>query len=258
MIPVYSEVSGEDFNILYGDTKFYKFLNNDLAHYDYVYNLGLNINIEYFRPCGTCIGGGLYFCDESNCHTFWKNYGTKLAFVSIPQNARVYIEHNKFKADRIIIDDIKDFDDVSDEFWIRILSKDTSALQFIKGQTDDICRYAIRQNYSALQFVRDQTDDICRFAIQVNSNALEFVRDQSREICMLAIWNDGLVLKYVIDQTNEICRLAVWTNGLALEYVKNQTNGLCKIAVQQNGLAIQHVEKSIITKGLCELADRRL
>lgn len=256
MISVHDEVSGEAFNALYGDTGFYKFLNNDLTHHGFMYKIGLNIDTRQFAPYDTCSEGGLYFCYETDCHLFWQNFGSKLAYVTIPNDARVYIEPDKFKADKLIINHIRDFENVSDEFWIRILFKDTdiSVLQFIKDQTDDICKYAIQQNYSALRFVRDQTDDICRFAIQENSYALQFVRDQTREICIFAVWINGLALQYVINQTDEICRVAIARNGLALQYVKHPTDDMLMTAVQQNGFALQYVNESMQTKKICRLA----
>jgi len=57
MISVYDEVSGEDFNALYGDIGFYKFLNNDLTHHGFTYKLGLNIDTKQFMPYDTCSDG---------------------------------------------------------------------------------------------------------------------------------------------------------------------------------------------------------
>ena len=98
-----TELSGAEFNEIYKDKKFYKFLNDDLIHYNFQYGLGLNIDMRPFTPTNRCSKGGLYFCDESNSLCHWKSYGKKLAFIEIPDNARVYVEYFNFKADKLII-----------------------------------------------------------------------------------------------------------------------------------------------------------
>jgi len=117
----HSVVSGADFNKYYSNKKFYKFLYNDLTHNTMHYRLGLNIDPIPFNPGGKCLTGGLYFCEKSKCYLYYKYYGRKIATIEIPNNAYVYVEKHKFKADKIIITDIIDFEDVSDEFWINIL-----------------------------------------------------------------------------------------------------------------------------------------
>lgn len=47
------------FNKLYKETKFYKFLNDDLTHHNFQYKIGLNIDIKPFNPTYLCSNGGL-------------------------------------------------------------------------------------------------------------------------------------------------------------------------------------------------------
>ena len=100
---IHTELSGTEFNKIYKDTKFYKFLKDDLIHYDFQYQLGLNIDTKPFKPIGRCSEGGLYFCEESKCYAYCNSYGQKIALIEIPNDARIYIENNKFKSDQIII-----------------------------------------------------------------------------------------------------------------------------------------------------------
>jgi len=233
MAVLHAEYSGNLFNTYHKGTKFYKFLNDDLKHYDFEYKLGLNVDILPFNPIDECSGGGLYFCEESNCHIFWKDYGKKLALIEIPDDARVYVERDKFKADKIIIKDITNFDDVPDSFWINILSKNG---------------YAVHQNGYVLEYVKNQTEEICKLAVQHHGYALKYVKEQfkTEEICKLAVQQYGLALEYVKEQTDKICKLAVQQDGLALQYVKDPflTEEICKLAVQQNGLAYVYVKNT--------------
>jgi hypothetical protein len=44
----------------------------------------------------------------------------------------------------------------------------------------------VRQNGMALQFVKEQTEKLCKLAIQQDSYALKFVEYQTEELCKLA------------------------------------------------------------------------
>jgi hypothetical protein len=247
-------LSGVDFKKTFTGP-FYKFLNNNFTHHIFKYNLGLNIDSEKFNPTGECQKGGLYFCDVDNCYLYYMDYGRYLAQIFIPDDAKIYIEKNKFKTDRLFINTITHFDDVSIEFWINIIEDDGLALQFIKEQTEEICKLAVQQDGVALQYVKEQSKEICKLAVQQDGDALEYVKEQSEEICKLAVQHDGFALKYMKEQTEEICKLAVQQCGLALAYVKEQSEEICKLAVQEDGLALKYVKEQ--TEEICKLAVRQ-
>ena len=253
-----TEVSGLEFNLYHvpKETKFYKFLNDNLTHYGFTYTKGLNIDTAKFRPNGSCTGGGLYFCKESNCDIYWKDYGSKVALIEIPDDAQVYIELYNFKADRLIIKDIVDFVDMDDDFWLDILPLENSAhvLEYVREQTNDICEFAVKQCGHNLEYVKKQTQLICELAVNQNGLALQYVKEQTSLICELAIKQDGLALQFVKEeyQTFDICIIAVKQNGRALEYVKTQTPEICIAAINQHFFALQYVHKQ--TPELCVLA----
>jgi len=214
---------------------------NDMTHYEFQYKLGLNVDPVEFSPKYQCSKGGLYFCEESKRHLFWDVYGQVLAIIEIPSDARVYIEKDKFKADKLIIKEIIAFEDLSDDFWISMLHVNGMMIQKIKNQTEYVCRLAVKQDGFALRFVRNQTEDICRLAVQQDGLALQFVKNQTEEICRLAVQEYSIALQYVKDQTEDICRLAVQKNGMALKFVKNQTLNLCMMATWQDIGALMYV-----------------
>jgi hypothetical protein len=224
MLSLYTEYSGEDFNLLCKDKIFYKFLNDNLIHYNFKYELGLNIDVLPFNPTKKCSSGGLYFCEESKIPLYCTMYGTKLAIVEIPDNARIYIEEDKFKTNKIFITKIIDFNSIDEEFWINIIPNNGLVLQYVKNQTAEICKLAVQQNGTALRYVKKQTA----------SSLLE--------ICKLAVQQDGMALKYVKEQTPEICKLAVQQNPFAIQDVKQQyhTEELYTLAVQRYGRTLRY------------------
>lgn len=177
------EHSGKEFNEMYNNTKFYKFLNNNLIHNNnFQYKLGLNVDTIPLYPVGPYPDSGLYFCEESKCHLHWKSYGTKIALLEIPDDARVHVREDAFKADRYIIKEIINFDDMSDDFWLNILRHDSRALKYIKNQTEEMCILAVKQNGLMLEYVRNQTNKICGFAYHQNNDAFRFVKSVSIDI----------------------------------------------------------------------------
>lgn len=275
----HQELTGSKFNSIVGCNDFYKFMNDDLIHNKFQYKLGLNVDNVPFNPSGDCLNGGLSFCDESTCHIFWRSFGKKLAIVKIPNDAHVWIEFDSIKADKIILKNILDFDVLSDNLWIFILQDDYNALEYIKNQTKDICREAIKQNGLALQYIKKQTKKLCVSAIKQNGLALQYVKpdiyiylnhmiddlavkqnglaiqyvyNQNDDICKSAIINDPLAIQYIKAPTNYLCKLAVKLNGYTLCYIDDQTEEICKIAVQSKGLALEYVKDQ--TKDICKLA----
>jgi hypothetical protein len=252
-------LSGNEFNALYPNTEFYKVLTKDYKHYDFTYQHGLNVDHIPFNTSGICSLGGLYFTEVDKV-SYWidRFKSVYIAKVTIPSNASVYVEKDKFKADQFILDLdnkvlIKDFYMWENEEFCKnsVSQADTYNLVFVRNQPDEICKLAVKHDYRALEYVINQTDDICKIAVSNHGFALEFVKDQTDDICKMAVKN-GYGLEFVKVQTDEICKIALIKNGRALRYVILQTDELCKLAVSQNGHALEFVK--VQTGELCQLA----
>ena len=252
-------LSGTEFNEKYPNTEFYKVLTTDCKHYDFTYQHGLNVDHIPFNPTRECSLGGLYFTEVDKVFYWIDRFkSVYIAKVTIPSNASVYVEKDKFKADQFVLDLdnkvlIKDFYMwENEEFCKKSVSQaDTYNLVFVRNQPDEICKLAVKHDYRALEYVINQTDEICKIAVSNHGFALEFVKDQTDDICKMAVKN-GYGLEFVKVQTDEICKIAVSKNGRALRYVINQTYELCKLAVSQNGHALEFVKDQ--TGELCQLA----
>ena len=252
-------LSGTEFNEQYPNTEFYKLLTTDYKHFGFTYQHGLNVDHIPFNPTGICSLGGLYFTEVDKV-SYWidRFKSVYIAKVTIPSNAYVYVEKDKFKADQFILDLdnkilIKDFYMWENEEFckISVSQADTYNLVFVRNQPDEICKLAVKHDYRALEYVINQTDEICKIAVSNHGFALEFVKDQTDDICKMAVKN-GYGLEFVKVQTDEICKMAVSKNGRALRWVKDQTDELCKLAVSQNGHALEFVK--VQTGDICQLA----
>ncbi len=84
---------------------------------------------------------------------------------------------------------------------------DFENLKNIVNQTDEICKASIlKHGNSALQFIRDQNDDICKFAIENDrtGNVLKYITVQTDELCKLAIKHNPQNILYVKNFENAV------------------------------------------------------
>lgn len=83
-----------------------KLTSADENHNGFVFHTGRNTDSVPFNPIGECTRGGMYFCKMKNAYNFF-NYNSKrmvyFRYVTLPENARVYVERGKYKTDCFIL-----------------------------------------------------------------------------------------------------------------------------------------------------------
>ena len=251
-----TKFSGRQFNKRYQGTKFYKFIFDDLSDNKFHYHLGINSAIE---------PDGLSFCEESKRGFNWWPYGTKVALIEIPDDAEVYAEKNKFRANKIILTQILNSDDFGDKFWIEMLSQNGMVLKFVKNQTEEICTIAVKQNSFALSYVKQQTEKLCKIAVKndTTGDVLNYVEDRfkTKELCTLAVKQNGYALRFVykspllsLSTMYELTELALQQNGYDIKYIGNQTTLICKLAIKQNPYSLFFVARQYQTDEICKFA----
>ena len=168
-------LSGYDFKKRYHNAKFFKLTNKAELHHGLKYKKGLIIDPILFNDAPGCSPGGIYFCCKKNIIQWldysWSGSGYMQYYrpVEIPDDATVCVDHNKFKADKIVLGQRKciwsDYDLCYDIVGYRgeLLGRVNP-----KIQTHAMCERAI-QNYSpALLYVRKnlQTEKLIIYAIK--------------------------------------------------------------------------------------------
>jgi hypothetical protein len=137
--------TGEQFNKIVNENNLIlvKVLNDEETLKGFKYKDGLNIDTNKFNPNRECEKGGLYFTDYRYLLEFYENYGKIIRIIEIPNNARVYIEIKKYKADKIIINE-----------------KFTMIEKFYENYVNskEICLEAVNNNGLVLKYVHS----ICR------------------------------------------------------------------------------------------------
>lgn len=183
-------LTGFEFNKVCGTKKLYKFTNEKENHHGYQYKDGLNVDTISFNPSGACQAGGLYFATEDHYYSF-AGYGSNLREVTIPDDARVYIEKGAMKANKIFL--AKKIVWYKDLYHLKNIVKNIGiALFFIPeiARTGEICKLAVEQYGMALQYVPDliKTEEMCLLAVQQNKNALQYVPNRFRPVVLWKIY----------------------------------------------------------------------
>ena len=221
------EYTGQEFNEILGSKKLYRFTRYDEIHNDFQYNDGLNVDHLEFYPHDACKPGGLYFVDEDHIIRYlFSHLFQWIREVTIPPDARVYVEKGKYKSDKFVLGP----------------RKRTSEYEIDKHR----CLEAVKQDYRMLQFVKEQTHDICMEAVKHDSESLQYVRKQSHDICLEAVKQAGWALEYVTEQTYDICLEAVKENPLVLRFVKEQNEEICLQALTSDSYCVKFVRADLL------------
>lgn len=263
-----SILSGEEFNKLYCNKDFYKCINPGYKHYNFTYKHGLNIDILPFQPIKECLSGGLYFTEfdklfmyiDSKCY---------ICKIIIPDDAYVYIEKNKFKADRIIVDlnnkiKVEDLPHWNDIYFCNKSVKEYGwLLKYVKEefQTKELCEIAVKHGGSGLEYVCDKfhTEELYKLAIQKNGCALKYMKEnlKTEEICLMAVKQYWWAIAYVDEkfQTEEMCKISLEKTGSTLKYIceRCQTEEICIMAIKKDPYIIYSINKNKLTENICNL-----
>ena len=116
-------VSGAEFKAMFPDYCACKFVGCNMNGFEYAVGPVVDPNPLTTNEMSR---GGLYFTDVSTLYDRLGSYGTRVAILSVPSDARVFIEgHSACKADKLVVLDI------------------VSLEEFIWGLPDDIMRRAL-------------------------------------------------------------------------------------------------------------------
>jgi hypothetical protein len=134
------EITGKVLREISGEKYFIKFMNKNMCHNGMKYVVGCNHDKMAFNPNGYNNGGGIYFVNLFHCfdYLFLSEYAS---IIEIPDDARVFIEDDKMKTNKIIIHKPKKFllcineliddDNVSRDTIMKILEQKTQYKKYI-------------------------------------------------------------------------------------------------------------------------------
>ena len=255
--------TGTEFNELAGELVLVKLTNEHDIHNKFPYYPGLNNDILEFNPNGECQKGGLYFIAFRN-FAKWVYYGKQkmkyILDVTITDDAKVYVESNKFKADKIIISNkrkIKDLDVWNDEE--NCLNAVKHNIQLVKyvSYGHNACEYAIEHDdyretipnpdYYPSRYWKSPKY-INRFSTpvkQLRSYVINYIPigRRTHDMYELVLKRDYRYMSQIPDedQTEDIQLYAIDVCWDAIRYINNPTVRALKAAIEKNINAMVYI-----------------
>jgi hypothetical protein len=252
-------LSGKDFNEKYKNVTLVKLTTETENHHNFQFKTGLNTSYITINPKDEYGPGGLYFCEFKDFPMWLQRYENGyednifIRYVTIPDDAKIYIGNCLFKANKFILSERKLIEDLDEwnnkSFRENAFKLNEKSLTYVKNPPPGICLEAVKQKGFALRYVNKQTPEICLAAVKQDGHALEFVKEQTDEICLAAVKRSGHILWRVKNKKYNICLSAVKRCGESIGSVKKMSYKLCLEAVKQSGWALEKIAEKKFIKG---------
>lgn len=183
-LELFKVYSGSEFNLLTHNMIFIKFFKDSDIHHDFQFRNGLNKDTRYFQPNGECTSGGFYFTDLDNIQ-HWCGHGPYMRRVLIPNDAQVYIEKSKYKADKLILEE-------------RYFTPDHPLLQEMVSKMPTLLKYITwARPLKSISVVYNNPADY------------QHVDNSYPEVKMIAVMRDWRMLRYIKNPTEAMCIVAL-------------------------------------------------
>ena len=254
-------LSGRKFNLIFQDYLFVKLTNKKENHNGFQFIDGLNVDTAEKRN-GSCQPGYIYFCRYESIFN-WLDYQKSMMvyfrYVSLPDDAQVFCEEDKFKTDkiilspRILISDLNIWNDK--EQYLSKLRAFPRLLKYIKNCPSSILIELLTKDGTLIKYLDSPNEDLCWTALMESPHALKYIKCQTEPMSMFAVQKDGKNLRFVLNQTEKIQILALEQSPFAIQYVKNPSSSMCFSAVDRYPRLIHYVKSP--SEKLCFFAIKK-
>jgi hypothetical protein len=211
------------------NNKYYKLILNNHKYSEHNYKKGLNESFAFTDE--KCIGP-LQFSKLENVFKHISspnNYS--IAEVTLLDNSIIIPTYSSeiLKTNRFILGEFQTFEDffcINPHLRLPAVTQNGLMLKYIKDQTPEMCKAAVKQNAKALLYVNNK-----------NSN---FYID----LILEAAVHDDHTMYYVENQTEELCLKVARLNGMAIIGMKIISEKIIYEAIKQNGFVLGIVEQT--------------
>jgi hypothetical protein len=197
-----------------------------MQHNGFHYKLGLNIDHRKFNR-SECMAGGLHFCNAQSLG-HWTFIGNLVADVTVPTYVRTATFENKYKADKIILSNIRRIADMTEwkkeDFVHSMISASVGNIANVKDISDTMKNFIINKCGFAIKHLQGLTDDMKINAIRQNPWSIQFINAPTLEMMILAVTLDGETIKCIKEPLMEVQMSAIHNNWKVIRYIKNPSH----------------------------------
>lgn len=236
-------ITGKQLKEIIGDMPLLKFMNNDDTHYGLKYHQGINKDNNHpFINNGACSPGGIYVTTLENAYEYWDKFGNYARRVHIEDDALIYVEKNKIKCNKIILDERKLKNELMKELFL--------------NSTPEVIKKAVKRNYNVIQFIDEDkmTPEINLEVIKQACHLIKWLDKDQRtsEIILEAVRQDPDLIQFIDKEqrTPEILLELVERNAFLIKMIdKDQrTNEIILAAIRSSfGTIIKYIDQDQIT-----------
>lgn len=182
--------------------------------------------------------------------------------------------------EKLKVDFLKSIGVTDKDSLIIKLQKNGDLVDYVGGQTDEICKIAINAKSSSIKYIKNQTTDLCTIALNDNIKNFKVIKNNDFDLCCRTICQEGDLIRYVdpltpeildyaindwgghinlkwyddkvsllkyinpSQQTEEVCTKLVKMCPKEIRYAYKKTHELCLLAVTGDPYTIQNVEQT--------------
>ena len=224
-------LSGEDFNSLFPilSRDLVKLTNKEEIHNGFKFKTGENKDTIKFNTYGSCRAGGIYITDIRNLPR-WTRYkisqddeSKDMEFyraVKLPEDCKIFILEDKFKADKIILGERVKISDL--ELWSEY----------------SYCMDAVYMNSSNIKYFRNFHKDI-QYAASRFEGWIKILLENkivpSEDVQQNAVQNDGTAIEFLLEYDINV-------SEKVLELAASTSKNLIRKLIEKNILISRNVE----------------
>jgi hypothetical protein len=222
--------------------QYYKFVNVEIEYEEFQIQHGLSVDRSRYIRAESYTEGELYY-------TFIE-YITKFG---------IYANYTKVYAIEAVV--VHDYDNLKDKKII--IGRKFEFSDLPEWSYEKQCKHAIQQQADLIQYVKEQTPELCKQAVRINGHAIKFVKPkyQTPDVCELAIRQDTFPFRYISKekQTSKLCKIVIARQITTLMFINPclHTKELYEFAVKHDGCALAFMKPELQTYELCKLAIRQ-
>lgn len=138
------------------------------------------------------------------------------------------------------------------QVWKTCLEKDPLALDSIRNQNEEICKFAFDLDSNSFKHARIRTPEFLRYVVTQKPSLISELQGKDNMLDYLAVESDPLVIGLVKNQTEDLILGALALNQDSLTGVTIQEEKYCYYAMAFNANAIRHVRNK--TYEMCQIA----
>lgn len=214
------------------DFECYKITNEEEIHHGLNYKDGLIIDPIEFLPFGQCITGGMYFFTREQL-PFFSEYVDNpywIRKITFPDDAKIYVETNKFKCDKFILGPRKKFNifdfSLTEEEKITVVKSDGSLLMYLKDASEAVQLAAVKSCNYAIQYINEPTEEMKLISVKKYCYSIRHIKNPSEELQLIAVKQSGWVIRDIVNPSEAVQIAAVTECSKCIVLIENPSKNV--------------------------------